>query len=856
MAEHPSPDAVVKNVPTISTISPALTRSAARLKTIRKPETQISPLKRLSEQGEQEQVLSQHTIVSPPVINLTTETIDPDELIFPDPNIQTETEAVNSRITVEDEEDNAIAAGYPDDGGFQSTGIQISRRDIPSYDGVIHTKGKYSTSIAEFLETMEELAIPNKWTEEVKMSMTLSAVEGRVKTHLRRWKIDCERNDEEMTWKKMKETLIQRESNAPLMMQKRIKYMSLKQAGRSLHDYILELEELGQLLSADSNSLLLTFQQGLDSDYQTFLLLQENPSTTFSEAVQRCEVFEATKTFAPVTSNIKESGMKKDKRKMLCNICKRTNHTEEEYRHKDTKSPPAQVQQSTGVWCTEHKTKSHPSEGCYTLHPELRPKFQEKGDFKGPQIKKEPPTTGKYCSFHKSTTHTTDECSLNAKNRKTQPPIQTQRPEEKEQPRNNNCYRCNQPGHRIAECTNPRVSLSHATVYPVFQQNETQLQGPPPQQVWQQMSPPPLQQGQMVQQQMRLQPQCQQHPQQQYQPRLYPQQGTPQLNNHNVPMPLPQAQTEPRFTANIASVNSSNYNDPCPVCKLRGHNQEQCVVLQQQLRQAEGNILAAYSSAKRPKPIMKFQLANGKQMTAMVDSGAVKTLLPQPLLSKLGVTLIKQKLPTFRGASGNTIQTLGITNLVLAIEGIQYPTQAIVIKGGIAIPLLGQDIIEQNEWSIGFLKNQWVLRSKDGMILAHSIECYTHNYINAISDVAPQRVDTEYVTTGIYPELIPTPVVGAVVEKYHPDREVYFTTEWMDKQTERFTAINLPESTLEPMTITLRDGEEIGKNKPYPMNPQKEIACKTKIADMVAKGHLRPSDNERCTVHTQTSEGC
>ena len=311
MARHPPSDAVAKNVPQISTLSPALTRAAAKVKTARISTTQISPLKKLSHQANREDS-SQRL---PPIINLTTETIDPDELVFPDPAVLGDAE--DSQDTLNLDEDNIIAPEYMDEGGYQSTGIQVSRRDIPKYDGMVHTKGNYSNSVSEFLETMEELAIPNQWTEAVKISMTFSAVEGRVKMHLRRWKIDCEQNQEDLTWEGLKKTLTHRESNAPLLMQKRIKFMSLKQNGHSLHEYILELEELGQLLSADSTSLLLTFQQGIYKDYQTFLLLQENPANTYSEAVQRCEVFEATKTFSSVTTTSKKTDVKKDTRKLF-----------------------------------------------------------------------------------------------------------------------------------------------------------------------------------------------------------------------------------------------------------------------------------------------------------------------------------------------------------------------------------------------------------------------------------------------------------------------------------------------------------------------------------------------------------
>ena len=193
------------------------------------------------------------------------------------------------------------------------------------------------------------------------------------------------------------------------------------------------------------------------------------------------------------------------------------------------------------------------------------------------------------------------------------------------------------------------------------------------------------------------------------------------------------------------------------------------------------------------------------------------------------------------------MKTLGVTNLILEIEGDPYSTQAIVIQGGIRTPLIGQDLIENNEWSIGFSKGRWVLRNNEGRILAHSIDSYHHNYINAISEIVPEPVETEYITSGVYPELIPTPSVGAVVEKYHEEKDKYFTPTWMEYQTNRFRTENLPPTTLEPMEIRLKEGEQISKNKPHFMNPKKEEACRNKINDMLAKGHLRPSNNERCS---------
>ena len=81
----------------------------------------------------------------------------------------------------------------------------------------------------------------NKWSDEVKMSMALEMTEGRVKAHLRHWITDRRESQVEITWETMQTFLQEREKNEPLLLQKRLKLMTLKQNNRPLHDFILEL---------------------------------------------------------------------------------------------------------------------------------------------------------------------------------------------------------------------------------------------------------------------------------------------------------------------------------------------------------------------------------------------------------------------------------------------------------------------------------------------------------------------------------------------------------------------------------------------------------------------------------------
>ena len=292
---------------------------------------------------------------------------------------------------------------------------------------------------------------------------------------------------------------------------------------------------------------------------------------------------------------------------------------------------PVQTQKNT-VWCTEHKSNRHSSEDCWSLHPEKRPKSIKGQDNQQVHIKQEDKTPIKYCAIHKTNTHTTEECSMNGQNKNKNTPERNQMPR-------GSCFRCGQFGHMAATCQNQPVNTSRQqpiNVNPVYQQDGYFRPKYSQERLLQPLYQPPQQ----------IHPVMQQTRQNQVSPQTMERQITRELQQHSqmtrqeaqFPAPSPQ-RLQP------AMGNSQNHqqeNTPvCSTCNLRGHTEEGCEVLHQQLRLAQGNIVAACSSATQTKPIMVFQLTNGKKLRAMIDSGAAKTIIPQNIFDQLEIPLIK-----------------------------------------------------------------------------------------------------------------------------------------------------------------------------------------------------------------------